>query len=549
MKFSWVNAIFFTLFTLVSASGAMANGKVKPRIIGGEDAASAPSWMAWIFTYETGQEEGGACGASLITSRWLITAAHCVEVYESDTHEILVLMGDTSITSEDAVRLSVDRVIVHPDYDPGNVSADPEEAAPPENDLALIRLSRKVDFEPLAIMTGVDIATLMDNDLATIYGWGVTGLGAPSDVLQTADMAFTTRNTCNEAWGGSVAPGSVCIQAPTQSACFGDSGGPMIVNRDEVDQLVGVASYVAVDESGLCAVGTPNVYMSPAFYFQWIAETVGLIGLDGTTDLGYVGVGDTVSERYRLVNHAEDGFAVDSIYVAGADSDVFTVTNNGCAEKETAETSCRFSLSVNSGDTGTVSAYLVVRLADGQEFSYSLSATFLPALAVDSALQINGGSWYSAQGNPWQPVDRLGSAQAPGFTSGNDNLSSVLLLHIEGPLNLNMGGRSFTSAIFDGVLVNTDNATKRWYRLDGGESGITVNIPSGTHRVAFIYDKQSSEGSYVGLFNFRTSGYSSSNDDDDDDGGSGGSLGISLLLLLLGSQLLLVRSARNTIRY
>uniref|UniRef100_A0A0M3I2H8 Peptidase S1 domain-containing protein n=1 Tax=Ascaris lumbricoides TaxID=6252 RepID=A0A0M3I2H8_ASCLU len=49
------------------------------RIVGGEESTSTSwPWQALLMTYDK-NGIGLMCGASLITDRWLLTAAHCAQ--------------------------------------------------------------------------------------------------------------------------------------------------------------------------------------------------------------------------------------------------------------------------------------------------------------------------------------------------------------------------------------------------------------------------------------------------------------------------------------
>ena len=520
MKFSWVSVIFLAIAAFLPLTAQAAPSLVQPKIIGGEDAAESPSWMAYFFIFNRETQQGSACGASLISTNWLVTAAHCVEEFGERDYEAYVAMDAVDLENDDVRIIQIDQVLIHPDY------VAISDRGVPENDIALIRLSTPVtDLAPVDIINSIDLAQLVDDDAARIYGWGETGSGA-SAVLQFADVSFQTQDTCDAAWGGIVSESSVCSIDDVSAVCFGDSGGPMTVTVDGQEVLVGITSYGAADADGNCVVGFPDVFMSPAYYFTWIAETVGLVALDGNRDIGYVGVGETVTETLSLVNYSSSSLGITSLSVGGADADKFTLSDNQCGETLLPGARCALRVSVSSAAAGDATAHVVLDRTEGEDISYGLTATFLPAVTTDAALQVNGGRWYSNGDNTWQQSPSLGSSGAPGFTSGADSSPSLLLFHVDGPLQLLVDGASLTSALFDGVMVHLNNVPYRWYRMDGKETTMDVAIPEGSHRVLFAYEKTDAEGSEIGLYNIRTTELSDDSDDDD----SGGSLSIWVLL-------------------
>lgn len=68
--------ICFACSLSLSASGCGIRPRKRTKIVGGADAG-AGSWP-WQVSLQM-ERYGHVCGATLITSRWLISAAHCFQ--------------------------------------------------------------------------------------------------------------------------------------------------------------------------------------------------------------------------------------------------------------------------------------------------------------------------------------------------------------------------------------------------------------------------------------------------------------------------------------
>ena len=114
--------------------GCSRNSASVNRIVGGETASEG----TWSWTVSLSISQTYLCGGSIISSTWVITAAHCV--IGKSASEVTAYAGGTKRSLSTQTRVGA-QIIVHPNYD-SDTSA---------NDIALIRLST-----PLT-MTGPDV--------------------------------------------------------------------------------------------------------------------------------------------------------------------------------------------------------------------------------------------------------------------------------------------------------------------------------------------------------------------------------------------------------
>merc|ERR1711976_813664 len=239
---------------IVPALGSRLPGT---KIIGGDDA------YVGQFPYQASLEFFGShsCGASLISSNWVVTAAHCVG-YSTSFYTIVLGQHNRFSSSEgDPTDHDVSEIILHEDYESGP-GAFP-------NDIAVMRLASPANTASPYIDT-ISMASGSNSDFeystGVISGWGLTstgGGGSLPSVLQYAYISVYSRSYCESIWGSNINDGHICIgNYGDKGSCNGDSGGPLVVSG----QLVGATSWGVVG----CYTSYPSVYSSVLYFRSWI---------------------------------------------------------------------------------------------------------------------------------------------------------------------------------------------------------------------------------------------------------------------------------------
>ena len=90
--------------------------------IGGPDACEViPHSKPWITLIKWTDQIPGNCGGTLIGSKYVLTAAHCVCRNYFDCENLIVeyaILGDhdKNVVDDGEIKINVSSVIVHPDY-------------------------------------------------------------------------------------------------------------------------------------------------------------------------------------------------------------------------------------------------------------------------------------------------------------------------------------------------------------------------------------------------------------------------------------------------
>ncbi|MGO8101733.1 trypsin-like serine protease [Rhizobium leguminosarum] len=256
------------------------------RVIGGQAAKKGEwPWQVKILAPDPEQRGrfGGHCGGSLISPRWILTAAHCVTSGRSGkqdlfARDLLIVEGKSKIDKVIAVDgpdkpgLAVDEVIIHEDFD-RKVFA---------NDIALIKLSEPAKSKPAILASASDDEVEAAGHPAVVTGWGYTKADHGWDdkylptELQEVELPIVPRDDCRAAYRDSsmrmnpIDERNVCAGYARggKDACQGDSGGPLVAQRPDKRWIqLGIVSWGA----GCAEAEHYGVYTRVAAFRDWIA--------------------------------------------------------------------------------------------------------------------------------------------------------------------------------------------------------------------------------------------------------------------------------------
>ncbi len=156
-----------TAAAVLLAGGALAVSPAEA-IVGGSTASEGEfPFMASIQSKGQDGTSGHFCGGSVISNRWVLTAAHCLQ--GTAPGEIQVGVGRTNIDDlSTGQTLSVDRIVVHPDYaDTGTFDA------------ALVHVTADIASPSIALTAVGEDSLEADGAPLTVAGWGTEFFGSP----------------------------------------------------------------------------------------------------------------------------------------------------------------------------------------------------------------------------------------------------------------------------------------------------------------------------------------------------------------------------------
>ncbi|XP_050991486.1 ST14 transmembrane serine protease matriptase a [Labeo rohita] len=241
----------------------------KSRIVGGQEADVGE--FPWQVSLHI-KNNAHVCGASIISERWLVTAAHCVQddgrIRYSQPGTWEAFLGlHTQKDKQRATRRQLKQIISHPSFN----------AYTFDNDIALMELDSPVTYSetirPICLPTSKTVFPA--GETVSISGWGATREGGTgATVLQKANVRIINSTVCDQLMNGQITSRMTCagIEKGGVDACQGDSGGPMSYIGTDRTYLAGVVSW----GDGCARRYKPGVYTNVPKFRGWIKEKTGV---------------------------------------------------------------------------------------------------------------------------------------------------------------------------------------------------------------------------------------------------------------------------------
>jgi trypsin len=276
----------FMVLALLAPTGALAQsgGSVRPKIVGGGAASVATyPWQAAVV-YSTAQSPGQDahrrqfCGGSLLTSRIVVTAGHCIADTDPDCsltcalsdpggdgtaridpNDLDVVLGRSTLSdSSQGAESPVTAVVLD-----ANFNGDYQGDGVPRYDVAYLVLPSPSGQTPIKI-AGIDEGALWDaGSSAEISGWGTTSeTSDTADTLRSATVGVIPDSSCASpsVYGSEFDPSTMLCAGSLSGgvdSCFGDSGGPLEAPLDGGGyRLIGITGW----GDGCARANAPGVY-------------------------------------------------------------------------------------------------------------------------------------------------------------------------------------------------------------------------------------------------------------------------------------------------
>lgn len=230
---------------LTTTNGTAKRQLIETRIVGG---SVAPSNVYPFMAFTAGSM---LCGATLIWSDILLTAAHCQGNFLEG-----VLTSGTQLDGLDGTFQSVESETIHPEY-------TAEIGTSGTNDIMLVKLTVASPVVPVVVAKNAPPV----GDTVKTLGFGATIEGGKaSTVLMEVDLTIADFKSCSTVYTFVDEAIQLCTSVDQgKDTCQGDSGGPIL---NAALEQVGIVSY------GEGCARFPSVSTKVASYYDWIQSSI-----------------------------------------------------------------------------------------------------------------------------------------------------------------------------------------------------------------------------------------------------------------------------------
>lgn len=164
--------------------------KLDGRIVGGFeiDITSVP----WQVSLQSTNKRH-FCGGSIISSKWILTAAHCTtsELVESDPKRVTIKSGAN--VHREGAETKVKKIVDHPKYNKKTL----------DYDFALLELENELEFNSnrTAIKLADRTDQYIDGSMCLVTGWGNTkNSSESSQILRGVEIPILRQRECAKAY-------------------------------------------------------------------------------------------------------------------------------------------------------------------------------------------------------------------------------------------------------------------------------------------------------------------------------------------------------------
>lgn len=219
------------------------------------------------------------CGGSLVSKNRVITAAHCVSLAGNrivNPNSLTAYMGKYNINTDESTSLkrAISNFKVNPEYNKANF----------HNDIAILNLNEDVEYSnyvrPVCLWEAADGIQDVVGQNGYVVGWGYNEDEQLNTELKQATMPIVSTEKCARSdpqfFSEYVSEKAFCAGSLNGTGpCKGDSGGGLVVKRNNSWYLRGIVSVSAAPKKGsVCNNHQYIVFTDTAKYTDFIKRNI-----------------------------------------------------------------------------------------------------------------------------------------------------------------------------------------------------------------------------------------------------------------------------------
>ncbi|XP_055527869.1 uncharacterized protein LOC129720415 [Wyeomyia smithii] len=223
--------------------------------------------------WTSGEKVQYRCGGTLLSSKFILTAAHCAmdnDGIPPDTVQLGIGSTNSGANNSQAQRFQIRQFRKHPQY----------QSSRKYYDIAIIELENYINFNETICAACLWLEENTPSEPMTVIklsggGWNRNS----SPVLEKISLSFINNTHCEErmpfdtrSLPNGLVDSQFCAANDTVDTCEGDSGRPLFVERFDLDGSVITLVVGIVTFGTLCTEGSTGVYTRVASYKNWIEK-------------------------------------------------------------------------------------------------------------------------------------------------------------------------------------------------------------------------------------------------------------------------------------
>ncbi|XP_061394331.1 serine protease gd-like, partial [Musca vetustissima] len=251
------------------------DSSVTPFIFGGQQVAPGQfPWLTAIYVKSAGLRF--LCGGSLLSTRTVLSAAHCFKIGALTADRLVVNVGRHNLedySEQNFQTREIQNLITHPEF---------TSAIFPDADLAILHLQKPVEYtnfiRPICLWSEPVDSNLIVGQTGVVAGWGGDENGETfTPIPKKVETNIVSDSDClrsSQAYSTLTSKRTFCAGNRDGSGpCMGDSGSGLMINRNGRWYLRGVVSAGQTKQQK-CNLLEYVVFCDVAKHLSWVQSNV-----------------------------------------------------------------------------------------------------------------------------------------------------------------------------------------------------------------------------------------------------------------------------------